>query len=144
MPLFIRVADLKDAEPINKLSIQLGYAATDEQIQTRLKEILNHDDNCVFVAFENENIIGWIHGFYSLRVESVSFVEIGGLVVDENYRRKGVGQMLVKKIIDWSRLRNIKKVRVRCNTMRIEAHTFYNEIGFAESKEQKIFDLDLD
>lgn len=97
MHLFIRVADLKDAEPINKLSIQLGYATTDEQIQTRLKEILNHPDNCVFVAVENENIAGWIHGFYSLRIESASFVEIGGLVVDKNYQRNGAGQMLVKK-----------------------------------------------
>ena len=141
MHLFIRVADLKDAEPINKLSIQLGYAATGEQIQTRLKEILSHHDNCVFVAVENENIVGWVHGFYSLRIESASFVEIGGLVVDKNYQRKGVGQMLVKKVIEWSQTKRVDKIRVRCNTIRKEAHIFYKAIGFLETKEQKIFDL---
>jgi N-acetylglutamate synthase-like GNAT family acetyltransferase len=143
MNLFLRQAELKDVEFITELSNQLGYKTTIEKIQNRISEILNNVDNCVYVIIDNENIIGWIHCFYSLRVESDSFVEIGGLVVDENYRRKGVGKILVTKVIEWARSKKSNKIRVRCNTLRKETHVFYNRIGFIETKEQKIFDMEL-
>ena len=144
MNLFSRVAELKDAELITELSNQLGYESTNEKIHHRLSEILNHADNCVFVMFDNENMIGWIHGFYTRRVESDSFIEIGGMVVDKNYRRKGIGRMLVQKIMEWAHEVKINKIRVRCNSLRHDTHTFYRSIGFVEMKEQKIFDLKLD
>ncbi|MCD0472581.1 GNAT family N-acetyltransferase [Flavobacterium sp. JAS] len=143
MNLFLRQAELKDVEFITELSNQLGYKTTIEKIQNRISEILNNIDNCVYVIIDNENIVGWIHGFYSLRVESDSFVEIGGLVVDENYRRKGVGKILVTKVIEWARSKKSNKIRVRCNTLRKETHVFYDRIGFIETKEQKIFDMEL-
>ncbi|MES2691672.1 MAG: GNAT family N-acetyltransferase [Bacteroidota bacterium] len=78
------------------------------------------------------------------RVESDSFVEIGGLVVHEDYRIRGVGKMLVKEVIAWSHSKKSTKIRVRCNTIRKEPHVFYNSIGFIETKEQKIVDMKLD
>ncbi|TPG38179.1 GNAT family N-acetyltransferase [Flavobacterium pectinovorum] len=143
MKLFLRHAELNDVEFINKLSNQLGYKSTIEKTHNRLSEILNNVDNCIYVIIVNENIIGWIHGFYSLRVESESFVEIGGLIVDENYRRNGIGKILVKKVIEWAHSKKSNKIRVRCNTLRKETHIFYNRIGFIETKEQKIFDMNL-
>jgi GNAT superfamily N-acetyltransferase len=144
MNIFSREAELKDVEFITELSNQLGYKTTIEKIQARLSEIFNNNDNCIYVIIGNENIIGWIHGFYSLRVESDSFVEIGGMVVDENFRRKGIGKMLVKRVIEWAHSKKSNKIRVRCNTLRKETHVFYNNIGFIETKEQKIFDMKLD
>jgi GNAT superfamily N-acetyltransferase len=143
MKLISREAELKDAECIANLSTQLGYGSTIEEIRTRLSDVLNHADHCVYVIIDNEDIIGWIHGFYALRVESDSFVEIGGMVVDEKYRRKGVGKMLVENVVEWSRLKTMHKIRVRCNTQRIETHMFYKSIGFVETKEQKILDMKL-
>ena len=92
---------------------------------------------CVIAS--NEKIVGWIHGFYSLRIESDFFVEIGGLVVDENFRKNGIGKKLVDKVMEWSKLKNCEKVRVRCNVIRKESHKFYENIGFEINKEQKIF-----
>jgi len=140
----LRAATLEDAERITALSHQLGYDATVQQTSARLSGILSSTDNCVYVVADGDNVIGWIHGIYSVRVESDAFVEIGGLVIDMNYRRKGVGKMLVNEVIEWSRARNIHKIRVRSNTIRKEAHVFYKSMGFAETKEQKIFDLSLD
>lgn len=139
-----RVAELKDSESIAGLSNQLGYETTNEKIRNRLSEILNNTDNCVFVVVDNENIIGWIHGFYSLKLESDSYIEIAGLVVDQNYRRKGVGRMLINNVTEWAQLKKNNKIRVRCNVRRKEAHLFYSTMGFVEIKEQKIFDLILD
>ncbi|MBI2280889.1 MAG: GNAT family N-acetyltransferase, partial [Bacteroidetes bacterium] len=90
-----RIARINDVEYITELSCQLGYETTREKTRQRLTEILNHTDNCVFVAVNDAKVIGWIHGFYSLRVESESFVEIGGLVVDKIYQKKGIGKLLI-------------------------------------------------
>lgn len=140
MELLIRTAQLTDAESITQLSNQLGYTTTIEKMQQRLSAILPNTDNCVFVMTANGQLIAWIHGCYSLRVESDPFVEIGGLVVDADHRRKGIGRMLIEKIIRWALVKNCDKIRVRCNTLRKDSHEFYNSIGFTWIKEQKIFD----
>jgi GNAT superfamily N-acetyltransferase len=136
----IRNAEVKDAATIALLSGQLGYQTTDLLIRDRLRVILANNDNCVFVAEEDEKVVGWIHGFYSLRVESEFFVEIAGLVVDENYRRKGIGKILIEEVIIWTKSKKCVSIRVRCNVKRIASHQFYHELGFDLNKEQKIFD----
>ncbi len=139
MNIYIREAQISDYETITKLSVQLGYKTANDETLQRLTEILTSDNYCVFVAVADEKIAGWIQGCYSLRVESETFVEIGGLVIDENFRRMGLGKTLVDKVIEWSVFKNCKKVRVRSNVMRGTAHEFYKNLGFVESKEQKVF-----
>lgn len=143
MELLIRSPEKNDSESIAQLSNQLGYPTDNNEIEQRLEEILNNKDNCVFVVVENKKIIGWIHGFYTRRVESDSFIEIGGLFVDQQNRKKGVGKMLVEQVMNWTKLSNCSKIRVRCNSKRVESHIFYKNIGFSLSKEQKIFDKEL-
>lgn len=139
MSTSIRIATINDVEYITELSCQLGYETTREKTQQRLTEILNNTDNCVFVAVNDAKVIGWIHGFYSLRVESESFVEIGGLVVDKNYRNKGIGKLLIETVCEWSILKKCRNIRVRSNTIRKETHQFYKNMDFIELKEQKVF-----
>lgn len=143
MKLSVRNAEIKDTETIAELSSQLGYKSADNIIRERLRAILSDDENCVFVAIESEKVVGWIHGFYSQRIESDAFIEIGGLVVDTDYREQGIGKLLVAKINAWSLTKGCKKVRVRCNTIRKETHIFYEKLGFELNKEQKIFDKKL-
>ena len=143
MGIIIRNAEIKDSESITELSNQLGYEALNSDLQNRLKTILEHPDNCIYVATVNGKVIGWIHGFYSMRVESDFFVEIGGLVVRENSRKNGIGKLLVDKLIEWTELKNCRKVRVRCNVIITESHKFYEKIGFEINKEQKIFNKRL-
>ncbi len=38
---------------------------------------------------KDKNVIGWIHVFIAVRIESETFAEIGGLVVNENIRGYG-------------------------------------------------------
>ncbi len=144
MKFSIRKAEILDSKAIAILSSQLGYKSNSNDIKNRLIEVLRKKDNCVLVAMENERIIGWIHGFHSLRVESDSFVEIGGLVVDENWRKKGIGKKLVERINKWAELRKCDKVRVRSNKIRKESRIFYESIGFILNKTQEIFDKKIE
>lgn len=144
MKLSIRIAEINDSEPIAKLSGQLGYVSNHNETRNRLIEILKNSDNCVYVAVDNNKIIGWIHGFYALRVETDSFVEIGGLIVDENCRNMGVGKILIEKTVAWAHSKNCNHIRVRCNELRKESHAFYRHIGFQLNKMQMVFAKKLD
>jgi GNAT superfamily N-acetyltransferase len=141
--MLIREAGPDDSEYMAELSKQMGYKTTTEDVRFRLNKIMDDKNNSVFVILDDIKVIGWIHVFYIFRVESEPFIEIGGMVIDENYRRKGIGRMLVNKIIEWSESKKSTKLRVRCNTIRKDTHSFYKSIGFVESKEQKVFDLNL-
>ncbi len=51
--------------------------------------------------------------------------------------------MLTAEVIKWTQFKGINKLKVRTNSIRIETHEFYRNLGFKEIKEQKIFDLNL-
>ncbi len=135
---------ITDAEALANLSQQLGYPAVPDAAQRRIAAVLEHPDHCTFAAVIGEHLVGWIHGFYTVNLESDPFVAIAGLVVDEKYRRKGIGKVLIEQVIDWTVSKKCGRVRVRCNAVRKESHRFYEALGFSEVKEQKVFDMRLD
>lgn len=142
MEILLRNISPNDAEPVAVLSAQLGYDLSIKETTNNIMAILESPDNCAFTAVSEGKTIGWIHAFKTVRIESPSFIEIGGMVVDEAYRGKGVGKALVNKVKEWCVKQNNSNLRVRCNTKRFETHKFYTRIGFRELKEQKVFGMD--
>jgi ribosomal protein S18 acetylase RimI-like enzyme len=143
MQIDIRQAEMNDVESIAELSEQWGYLSTKEKIGRCLLDITKNNDHVLYVLKKGDQVRGWIHGIYSLRIESDPFVEIGGLVVDKDFRRQGAGKFLVDKIAEWSLFRNCHTIRVRCNIIRKEANAFYCSIGFNEMKQQKVYDMKI-
>ena len=139
----IREISAKDAEGVAKLATQLGYDSHMAQTLLRIQQINNSNENCAFVAVVDHHIVGWIHGFYTLRIESDPFVEIGGLIVDETYRNLNIGKRLIENVKLWAKKHRVKKLKVRCNIKRTESHKFYERLGFKENKRQVAFEMDL-
>jgi N-acetylglutamate synthase-like GNAT family acetyltransferase len=134
---------LKDAEEITALSTQLGYENEMQNLLDRAKEIVKSKNDCLFVAKLNGNIVGWIHGFRAIRIESPLFVEIAGLVVDRQCQKQNIGKSLIEAVKEWSNSLGIAKIRVRCNIIRTESHKFYENVGFSQNKQQKIFEIEV-
>ena len=105
----IRVITEEDAESVACLSTQLGYESNTKQTSARIKHINNSNENCAFVALIEKKVVGWIQGFYTLRVESDPFVEIGGLIVDKNYRNLKIGKLLIENVNTWAKKHQVKK-----------------------------------
>ena len=133
MKIYIRKAEIKDSNSISKLCLQFGYKTDIHQLKSRLTKILPNKENCVFIAETDHKVVGWIHAFLSFRVESSPFVEISGFVVDEKYRNMGIGKKLLSAVYNWTKSVDQKKVRVRCNTKRLETHKFYLSNNFVIS-----------
>ena len=126
-----------DAEGVAALSTQLGYPSTTEQTLRRFRGIGEAPDARVWVAEGLDGaIVGWIHLFGNRLLESDPDVEIGGLVVHEDARGRGVGRALVHAAEDWARERGYTMVSVRSNVIRKEAHEFYKGLGYQPTKSQ--------
>jgi hypothetical protein len=72
-----------------------------------------------------------------MRLTSELFLEIGGLVVKVSEREKGIEEMLVQHLD--TLVNNGTEIRVRCISIREDAHRFYSNINYIEFKEQKVF-----
>ena len=143
MEVFIRQVATEDATEIAGLSAQLGYPVSEMQTLQNIKAIRQHRDHEAFVAVHEDHVIGWIGVSYTIQLESPPSVEIRGLVVDEKYRKSGIGKMLVEKAKQWGRNKGNNLLRLRCNVKRTETHAFYLQLGFAEAKQQKVFEIKL-
>jgi GNAT superfamily N-acetyltransferase len=143
MKFFVREALSKDAEDIARLSNQLGYAISASATLQNLETISKNQREIILVAVHEEKCVGWIHVFYTTRLESGSFCEIGGLVVDDQYRGMGIGKLLTEHSKSWCINMGVFSLRVRSNIKRKEAHEFYSQLGFSENKQQKLFEMNL-
>jgi len=143
--LTIRQAKTEDAGEIARLSEQLGYPSSIEQVQRRIDSIINSQQDKVFVAVSGDSdVVGWIHVFAAMRLESEAFAEIGGIVVDSSYRNRGIGKTLLECAEQWAAQKDLTKMRVRSRISRNEAHCFYKSCGFMQSKTQHVFDKSLE
>jgi GNAT superfamily N-acetyltransferase len=136
----IRPANDRDCVEIARLTNQLGYPASDDMIRRRLQHLLASPNDVVLVAESSEGLlVGWIHAFLSQPLESDYRAEVGGLVVDKEFQRRGVGRELIQRIELWAEEHGAVQISVRCRTTRLEAHKFYENLGYHPTKTQIAF-----
>ena len=134
MAVIIRTARLADAAEIARLTAQLGYEADPAAISGRLSRLLPRADQQFLVAVTDAQVVGWVHALIGDYIESDPFVVIGGLVVDRNVRRLGVGRLLMRHAEDWARSRGHSVIRLSSSATRTAAHRFYEALGYTRIK----------
>ncbi len=135
----IRAARTYDAQSIAELGGQLGYAATRQQIATRLAGIESEPASRVIVAEDAKGrVIGWLHVAARTQLTEDACAEILGLVVDEPSRGGGIGEALLRAAEVWARAAGCVRVRVRSRDTRERAHRFYERAGYARNKVQLV------
>jgi GNAT superfamily N-acetyltransferase len=136
----VRLARAGDAECIAVLCQQLGYPASQEQVQRRLHQIQQDESHAVYVAEQADgHVVGWVHVLVRQLVVADPQTEIGGLVVDESYRHCGVGRLLMEQAEWWAREKGCWAVYLRSNIVRKGAHAFYERIGYSNVKTSRVF-----
>ena len=136
-----RKPSLQDAEVIAQLATELGYPTSGQQCLARLKALLQSPEHRIIVACDALNIVvGWIHVYLAYSLESDPYAEIAGLIVTADYRKTGIGGMLIKAVEEWVKKSGVKKLRVRSRVERDEAQAFYTHSGFKQTKQQNVFD----
>ena len=136
----IRAMVAEDAPAVARLATQLGYPSSADQIGKRWETVCSSGDSVALVAVGPDNaVLGWIHVFGTRVLESDPVAEIGGLVVDERSRGRGIGATLVGAAEGWAAERGFPAATVRSNIIREEAHAFYRKLGYEALKSQVKF-----
>ena len=142
--LRVRTAEGADVTQLRELCRQLGSPSSEEQVRARFDAIETAKEHALFVAAESGGaVVGFVDVFVFRTIESDPRGEIGGLVVDENRRSRGVGEVLMTRAEAWARKKGCAEMTVRSNVVRERAHAFYERIGYQHVKTQKTFRKDL-
>jgi GNAT superfamily N-acetyltransferase len=136
----IRPARWEDAARLAELSTQLGYPCSTQRMKSRLLSLLKDRGHAVLVAeMLSSEVVAWVHVYARKLVESDLHAEIGGMVVDERFRGRGLGTLLMAKAEQWARRKKLRSVYLRSNVIRKEAHAFYESLGYRRIKTQHAF-----
>ena len=130
-----------DAQEIQSISnFELGYDVNLDIVKKQIRKLTNDNKHNIIIGFENEQtrkIIGFVHAELYESLYMDTGLNILGLAVDSNFQGKGIGKKLMSYIEDYALKNNISYIRLNSNVRRIEAHKFYESIGYVCDKTQK-------
>lgn len=144
----IRKIKIEDAEAVQRLcNISLGYSVSIEtvmkQIQ-KLSEDVNHHYIYVYEDEELQNVVGFVHAEVYESLYSYAGLNILGLAVLPEFQGKGIGKKLMHYLEVNAKNDSVSFVRLNSADYRVEAHKFYESIGYVCDKTQKRFIKRLD
>lgn len=123
-----------DLATIASLCVQLGYPVSDSELSNRFAALSENERHEFLVVSEKSEVHGWCHVFGVPLLESEGYAELGGLVVEESARRRGLGLLLVRAAEQWAVSRGFTRLRMYCRSHREDAHRFYRGAGYEESE----------
>jgi PhnO protein len=142
--IFVRAMQPSDADRVAILAAQLGYKRPEDAIRQWIEKLLPRaGEQAAFVACIEAKVCGWIEISIQYRIQSEPFALIGGLIVDQDVRSRGIGRILCAHAERWSQERNLRMIRVTSRSTRTDAHRFYLSTGFHATKTSAVFEKTL-
>ena len=135
----IRKIELKDAGGLCKIcSEEMGYECDSDLVKSKIEK-LDSKREAVFVVEEESQLLGFIHveRYEVLYFESMA--NILGLAVKKDFQKQGLGKALLLAAENWAQKNGIYLMRLNSGINRIDAHGFYEHLGYVSEKEQKRF-----
>lgn len=137
--LVIREVYDSDLEEMVGLCGQLGYPTTLEAFKSHLG-LVKKDKHLVLVAELLETgVVGWIHVMPRRLLVAGFYCEVGGIIVDEKHRRKGIGKALLETAEHWVLDSGCQGMIIRSNQERQASHSFYTKTGYQAMKKQEVY-----
>ncbi|WP_455494173.1 GNAT family N-acetyltransferase [Gemella sanguinis] len=137
----LRNITIFDAQEIQKISNnELGYDVDLDIVKKQIEKLTNDNKHNIIIGFENEQtrkIVGFVHAELYESLYMDTGLNILGLAVDSNFQGQGIGKKLMSAIEDYALKNNISFIRLNSNVRRVEAHKFYESIGYICDKTQK-------
>jgi ribosomal protein S18 acetylase RimI-like enzyme len=109
-----------------------------EGTKSFLKERLVNDESVVFIAYDEINPVGFVQLYPTFSSVSMkrSWI-LNDLYVNASARKKGFGEKLIKKAIEFAEETGAKGVSLETGNDNVTAQSLYEKIGF--KKESNYF-----
>ena len=96
-------------------------------------ELLKDSNSYCLIAEDNGKAIGYLVCLpKDFGYRNSKCIEIGNMGVSPKYRSKGIGSMLIKKCLRWTKTKGYQKVYVSSYFGNQKAILFYKKNGFSE------------
>lgn len=121
----VRIMQRKDIDEVFAIEM---LSFTNPWTKTMFEDELENDLAVYFVYEENGNILGYA-GIYHILDEG----HITNIAVHPNFRNKGIGKMLIAKIIEYAKENGISALTLEVRKSNIIAQSLYKKFGFIEA-----------
>ncbi|MDY0093555.1 MAG: GNAT family N-acetyltransferase [Candidatus Vecturithrix sp.] len=103
-----------------------------ERAEHLWEQIETNDAIKYFIALDNNRIVSTcnIAIILNLTRNGRPYGIIENVITDRTYQRKGIGKQVIQNAIDYAKKQNCYKILLLSSTKRIDAHNFYESIGF--------------
>jgi len=115
---------------IIKLSTQLNYKIEEKVLIRRFHQMIGMENYYCFGLFEDSKLIGISNGWTTNRFYCGKQLEIDNLVIDEEKRSKGYGNLFIKHLENWCSQRSYETIELNSYVENLKSHKFYLNQGF--------------
>ena len=144
----IRKIKIEDAEAVQRLcNISLGYSVSVEIVMRQIQKLSEDENHHYIYVYEDEElqiVVGFVHAEVYESLYSYAGLNILGLAVMPEFQGKGIGKELMRYLEVNAKNDSVSFVRLNSADYRVEAHKFYESIGYVCDKTQKRFIKRLD
>ena len=130
-------SDCRDIWHINKE--EMGYDVPFDTAKKQLEKLLRDTNHRIYVYEVDQRVVGYVHACNYDLLYQAPMKNVMGLAVLKEYRRNGIGGLLLLMVEDWASDSGACGVRLNAGKMRDEAHKFYESWGYECIKEQLNF-----
>jgi N-acetylglutamate synthase-like GNAT family acetyltransferase len=129
-----REARIADAGQIAELLGQLGYPADEDSVRRRLERLGRSEADATWVAEADGELVGLV-GIHVSQVLAYDgdAAKVSEIVVDDRYRRRGIGARLMQVAEEEARRRGCVVLFLTTAERRKDAHAFYRRLGLEET-----------
>jgi GNAT superfamily N-acetyltransferase len=140
--IIVRDAKEGDSASISHLVEELCYSITPSFISEYIRRISGKVESRVVVAETGSEVVGILslHIIPLLHREK-SMCRITALVVSEGHRGLGIGRKLINFCEEFARDSSCDRVEVTSREYRVDAHRFYEGLGYEEVPKRFIKNL---
>ena len=129
-------------DDINRLLPQLSKSVSDHASSLKsLQEIIHNTNAALIVARDDGHVIG-IAALYIITKLTKRSAFVEDVVVDSAYRGQGLGEKIMRELIDRARAAGVNSLSLTSRAERVAGNKLYQKLGF-EQKETNVYTMKL-
>ena len=129
--IVVRPVAEADAPAISALLNELGYPLNVAQVKNNISLLSASASDAIFVAEAASSVVG-VLSFHVMPLFHVvgNLGRISSLVISSQWQRRGVGSKLVEAAEEFGWSHGCQRIEVTSGDHRVDAHEFYQKLGY--------------
>lgn len=132
--MIIRDMIVEDIPQLEQLYRQFwGEASSIERMSKQFNKLQKNDSHVILSAIEDNKLVGSVMGIIceELYGDCKPFLVLENMIVDENYRKIGVGKALISELEIIANQKGCTQVIFVTERNRVDAVKFYESVGYS-------------